>query len=374
MDNNKENIQKDDWANMKFTLGPTCARGLCAKGVSRSDHQLNTYDWLADVPGNAESTDLVEVQFKNTRKGYYHNVNGLDLKKGDWVAVEASPGHDIGVVSMTGRLVTLQIKKANLKSADEIRTVYRFAKDTLGLDMKIGDVEYQGDGGKAIFYYIADERVDFRQLIKVLAETFHVRIEMKQIGARQEAGRIGGTGPCGRELCCATWMKSFSSVGTTAARLQDISPNPQKLAGMCAKLKCCMNYEVDCYMDAAKDFPSKDIILQTMDSDYYFFKQDILAGIITYSTDKRKPVNLETITPARANEIIAMNKEGKKPLSLLEDDKTKAPERPKDMLFGSDLTRFDKAKKKKKKKKKKDQGQQSAANNQQPTNAPEQAK
>ncbi len=399
MDNNKENIQKDDWANMKFTLGPTCARGLCAKGVSRSDHQLNTYDWLADVPGNAESTDLVEVQFKNTRKGYYHNANGLDLKKGDWVAVEASPGHDIGVVSMTGRLVTLQIKKANLKSADEIRTVYRFAKDTdmeryyeaksreeatmiqsrqiakdLGLDMKIGDVEYQGDGGKAIFYYIADERVDFRQLIKVLAETFHVRIEMKQIGARQEAGRIGGTGPCGRELCCATWMKSFSSVGTTAARLQDISPNPQKLAGMCAKLKCCMNYEVDCYMDAAKDFPSRDIILQTMDSDYYFFKQDILAGIITYSTDKRKPVNLETITPARANEIIAMNKEGKKPLSLLEDDKTKAPERPKDMLFGSDLTRFDKAKKKKKKKKKKDQGQQSAANNQQPTNAPEQAK
>ena len=384
---------------MKFTLGPTCARGLCAKGVSRSDHQLNTYDWLADVPGNAESTDLVEVQFKNTRKGYYHNVNGLDLKKGDWVAVEASPGHDIGVVSLTGRLVTLQIKKANLKSADEIRTVYRFAKDTdmeryyeaksreeatmiqsrqiakdLGLDMKIGDVEYQGDGGKAIFYYIADERVDFRQLIKVLAETFHVRIEMKQIGARQEAGRIGGTGPCGRELCCATWMKSFSSVGTTAARLQDISPNPQKLAGMCAKLKCCMNYEVDCYMDAAKDFPSRDIILQTMDSDYYFFKQDILAGIITYSTDKRKPVNLETITPARANEIIAMNKEGKKPLSLLEDDKTKAPERPKDMLFGSDLTRFDKAKKKKKKKKKKDQGQQSAANNQQPTNAPEQAK
>ena len=399
MDNNKENIQKEDWANMKFTLGPTCARGLCAKGVSRSDHQLNTYDWLADVPGNAESTDLVEVQFKNTRKGYYHNVNGLDLKKGDWVAVEASPGHDIGVVSLTGRLVTLQIKKANLKSADEIRTVYRFAKDTdmeryyeaksreeatmiqsrqiakeLGLDMKIGDVEYQGDGGKAIFYYIADERVDFRQLIKVLAETFHVRIEMKQIGARQEAGRIGGTGPCGRELCCATWMKSFSSVGTTAARLQDISPNPQKLAGMCAKLKCCMNYEVDCYMDAAKDFPSRDIILQTMDSDYYFFKQDILAGIITYSTDKRKPVNLETITPARANEIIAMNKEGKKPLSLLEDDKTKAPERPKDMLFGSDLTRFDKAKKKKKKKKKKDQGQQSAANNQQPTNAPEQAK
>lgn len=374
---------------MKFTLGPLCARGLCARGVSRSDHQLNTYDWLADVPGNAESTDLVEVQFKNTRKAYFHNVNNLPLKKGDWVAVEANPGHDIGVVSLTGRLVTLQIKKANLKSADDIRSVYRLARENdmeryheaksreeatmiesrqiaknLGLDMKIGDVEYQGDGNKAIFYYIADERVDFRQLIKVLAETFHVRIEMKQIGARQEAGRIGGTGPCGRELCCATWMKSFSSVGTTAARLQDISPNPQKLAGMCAKLKCCMNYEVDCYMDAAKDFPSREEMLQTMDSDYYFFKQDILAGLITYSTDKRKPVNLETITAKRANEILALNKEGKKPLSMQEDGRAKAPERPKDMLDGSDLTRFDK-KKKKKKKKKKPEGKPKAEDNNQ---------
>ncbi|MBR1839022.1 MAG: hypothetical protein IJ782_00290 [Prevotella sp.] len=366
-----------DYQNMKFTLGPTCARGLCAKGVGRSDHQLNTYDWLADVPGNAESTDLVEVQFKNTRKAYYHNVNGLDLKKGDWVAVEANPGHDIGVVSMTGRLVTLQIKKANLKSADDIRKVYRFAKDTdmdryreaksreeatmiqsrqiakdLGLQMKIGDVEYQGDGNKAIFYYIADERVDFRQLIKVLADTFHVRIEMKQIGARQEAGRIGGTGPCGRELCCATWMMSFSSVSTNAARLQDISPNPQKLAGMCAKLKCCLNYEVDCYMEAGNKMPKKDVVLQTMDSDYYLFKQDILAQTMTYSTDKKKPINLETISVERAQEIIAMNKEGKKPLSLEDDGKAKEAERPKDMLDGSDLTRFDKAKKKKKKKKK----------------------
>ena len=366
-----------DYQNMKFTLGPTCARGLCAKGVGRSDHQLNTYDWLADVPGNAESTDLVEVQFKNTRKAYYHNVNGLDLKKGDWVAVEANPGHDIGVVSMTGRLVTSQIKKANLKSADDIRKVYRFAKDTdmdryreaksreeatmiqsrqiakdLGLQMKIGDVEYQCDVNKAIFYYIADERVDCRQLIKVLAETFHVRIAMKQIGARQEAGRIGGTGPCGRELCCATWMKSFSSVSTNAARFQDISPNPQKLAGMCAKLKCCLNYEVDCYMEAGQKMPTKDIILQTMDSDYYLFKQDILAQMMTYSTDKKKPVNLETITVERAQEIVAMNKEGKKPLSLADDGKAKEAERPKDMLDGSDLTRFDKAKKKKKKKKK----------------------
>ena len=353
-----------------------CGRGLCAKGVGRSDHQLNTYDWLADIPGNNESTDLVEVQFKNTRKGYYHNVNGLDLKKGDWVAVEANPGHDIGVVTLTGRLVSLQVKKANLKSPDEIRKIYRIAKDSdmqtyqeaksreqdtmiesrqiakgLGLDMKIGDVEYQGDGNKAIFYYIADERVDFRQLIKDLAAKFHVRIEMKQIGARQEAGRIGGTGPCGRELCCATWMTHFSSVGTTAARIQDISPNPQKLAGMCAKLKCCMNYEVDCYMEASKKLPSRDEILQTLDNDYYCFKQDILAGLITYSTDKKAPANMETITAERANAIIAMNKEGKKPLSLQEDSKAKEPEKPKDMLHDNDITRFDNTKKKKKKKK-----------------------
>ena len=365
-----------DYQNMKFTLGPTNARGLCARGVGRSDHQLNTYDWLADVPGNAESTDLVEVQFKNTRKAYYHNVNGLDLKKGDWVAVEANPGHDIGVVTLTGRLVSLQIKKANLKSADDIKKVYRFAKDTdmdryreaksreeatmiqsrqiakdLGLDMKIGDVEYQGDGNKAIFYYIADERVDFRQLIKVLAETFHVRIEMKQIDARQEAGRIGGTGPCGRELCCATWMKSFSSVSTGAARIQDISPNPQKLAGMCAKLKCCLNYEADCYLEAGKKLPPRDAVLQTADSDYYLFKQDILSGQVTYSTDKKQAANLETISAERAKEIIEMNKEGKKPLSLAADGKAKEAERPVDMLDGSDLTRFDKAKKKKKKKK-----------------------
>ncbi len=382
-----KNIQDGDVTNEEsgmtsLTWGTFgCSRGLSAKGVSRSDHQLNTYDWLADVPGNAESTDLVEVQFKNTRKGYFHNVNGLDLKKGDWVAVEASPGHDIGVVSLTGRLVTQQIKKANLKSADDIKKIYRFASESdmdryreaksreqgtmiqsrqiskdLGLDMKIGDVEYQGDGNKAIFYYIADERVDFRQLIKVLADTFHVRIEMKQIGARQEAGRIGGTGPCGRELCCATWMKNFSSVSTNAARFQDISPNPQKLAGMCAKLKCCLNYEVDCYMEASKDLPSKEVILQTKDNDYYFFKQDILAGLVTYSTDKRTPANLETITAKRAHEIIQMNKEGEKPLSLQFNGKAKDVERPKDMLDDSDLTRFDKAKKKKKKKSKSKDG------------------
>lgn len=271
-----------DYKNMKFRLWNGCDRGLCCKAVGRQDRQLNTYDWLADVPGNAESTDLVEVQFKNTRKGYYHNVNNLDLKKGDIVAVEANPGHDIGVVTLTGRLVKLQLKKANLKSQDDIKRIYRIAKQVdldkckeaksrehatmiqsrqialdLGLKMKIGDVEYQGDGNKAIFYYIADERVDFRQLIKVLADTFHVRIEMKQIGARQEAGRIGGTGPCGRELCCATWMKNFVSVSTNAARYQDISLNPQKLAGMCAKLKCCLNYEVDNYVEASRKMPPR---------------------------------------------------------------------------------------------------------------------
>lgn len=360
-----------DYNDMKFKMCSGCDRGLCACGVGRQDRQLNMYDWLADVPGNAHSTDLVEVQFKNTRKGYYHNVNNLDLKKGDTVAVEANPGHDIGVVTLTGRLVKLQIKKANLKSPDDIRRIYRIAKpvdiekfkeaksrehDTmiqsrqiskdLGLQMKIGDVEYQGDGNKAIFYYIADERVDFRQLIKVLAETFHVRIEMKQIGTRQEAGRIGGTGPCGRELCCATWMKNFVSVSTNAARHQDISLNPQKLAGMCAKLKCCLNYEVDGYIEASKKIPSKDIILQTLDSDYYQFKTDILAQLITYSTDKNLASNLETVSTQRALDIIEMNKRGVKPMSLLNDGKIKEPEKPIDLLANADISRFDKSKKK----------------------------
>ena len=353
-----------------------CDRGLCSCAVGRQDRQLNTYDWLADVPGNEENTDLVEVQFKHTRKGYYHNVNNLPLKKGDIVAVEASPGHDIGVVTLTGRLVKLQLKKANLKSADDIKRIYRIARQVdmdkfkeakarehatmiesrqiakdLKLDMKIGDVEYQGDGNKAIFYYIADERVDFRQLIKVLADTFHVRIEMQQIGARQEAGRIGGTGPCGRELCCATWMKNFVSVNTGAARYQDISLNPQKLAGMCAKLKCCLNYEVDNYVEAGKKLPSREVVLQTADGDYYFFKADILAGLVTYSTDKNIAANLETITAEQAKKVIELNRKGEKPLSLVEDGKQKANPRPIDLATQENINRFDNAKKKKKKKK-----------------------
>ncbi len=359
----------------KLDMITGCDRGLCKAAVGRQDRQLNTYDWLADVPGNAEETDLVEVQFKHTRKGYYHNVNNLPLKKGDIVAVEANPGHDIGVVTLTGRLVNLQLKKANLKSADDIKRIYRIARQVdmdkfreakarehatmiesreiakgLGLKMKIGDVEYQGDCNKAIFYYIADERVDFRQLIKDLAATFHVRIEMKQIGARQEAGRIGGTGPCGRELCCATWMKNFVSVSTGAARFQDISLNPQKLAGMCAKLKCCLNYEVDDYIEASRQLPSKEVVLQTLDADYYLFKSDILAGMLTYSTDKNLASNLEVISSERAKAIIEMNRRGEKPESLQEDGNVKAVSGPIDLATQESINRFDKAKKKKKRK------------------------
>ena len=366
-----------DFKNMKYELWRGTDRGLCGRGCGRQDHQLNTYDWLADVPGNNATTDLVEVQFKNTRKGYYHNVNNLDLKKGDIVAVEANPGHDIGVVTLTGQLVRLQIKKANIKSPEDIRRIYRIAKETdmekyaaakarehatmiqsreiakgLGLKMKIGDVEYQGDGNKAIFYYIADERVDFRQLIKDLAAAFHVRIEMKQIGARQEAGRIGGTGPCGRELCCATWVRNFSSVSTNAARFQGVSLNPTKLAGMCAKLKCCLNYEVDDYMEAARRLPSREVSLFTLDAEYFLVKTDILSGECTYSTDRKKMANVETISARRAREIIELNRQGEKPLSLLDDGSVKPEAKSADLLADGDLSRFDKFQKKKKKKKK----------------------
>lgn len=366
-----------DFKNMKYELWRGTDRGLCGRGCGRQDHQLNTYDWLADVPGNNATTDLVEVQFKNTRKGYYHNVNNLDLKKGDIVAVEANPGHDIGVVTLTGQLVRLQIKKANIKSPEDIRRIYRIAKEAdmekyaaakarehatmiqsreiakgLGLKMKIGDVEYQGDGNKAIFYYIADERVDFRQLIKDLAAAFHVRIEMKQIGARQEAGRIGGTGPCGRELCCATWVRNFSSVSTNAARFQGVSLNPTKLAGMCAKLKCCLNYEVDDYMEAARRLPSREVSLFTLDAEYFLVKTDILSGECTYSTDRKKMANVETISARRAREIIELNRQGEKPLSLLDDGSVKPEAKSADLLVDGDLSRFDKFQKKKKKKKK----------------------
>lgn len=370
-------------------------RGLCSKGWHTNHYtQLNVCDYMADIPNNTEVTDLVEVQFKNTRKGYFHNSNELELKKGDIVAVEGNPGHDIGIVTLTGTLAALQAKKANLKSEEEIKRVYRLAKEgdmekyeqakarehqtmiesrqiakDLGLEMKIGDVEYQGDGNKAIFYYIADGRVDFRQLIKVLAEVFHVRIEMKQIGARQEAGRIGGFGPCGRELCCSTWMKNFTSVGTAAARFQNLSLNPQKLAGQCAKLKCCMNYEVDQYMEAGRKLPHRDIVLSTQEGEWFFFKADILAGLVSYSTDKHFAANITTITAERAMDIIAQNKRGENPITLAKDA-NKEKVRPVDLATQEDLSRFDaqlasKKKKKKKKNKRNDEQKNLAKDNSQ---------
>ncbi len=355
----------------KFTLN----NGNCELGANacrrNSLHMLPVTDWLADLPENISETDLVEVQFKNTRKGYYHNSSHLPLKKGDVVTVEANPGHDIGEVSLTGRLVAMQMQKNHIDlTRYEIRNIYRFATEQdlrkceeakakeqqtmirarqlakdLQLQMKIGDVEYQGDGTKAIFYYIADERVDFRQLIKVYAETFRVRIEMKQIGARQEAGRIGGTGPCGRELCCSTWLTNFRSVNTNAPRLQNISLNPQKLAGQCAKLKCCLNFEVPVYEDATRDFPDRRINLETQDGTWYFFSANPLKREITYSSAPGKPVNLHTLTPEQANEIIALNNEGKKPYTLGGKETTaEAVESMPDyqnVVGQDDVTRFD---------------------------------
>jgi len=351
-------------------------RGLSAKGCCLHDKQLNTYDYLADVPGAQQMTDLVEVQFKNTHKDYYINSNHLTLQKGDIVAVEGTPGHDIGTVSLTGPLVPLQMSKQRLKADAGTKRIYRLAREVdiekyneakareqdtmirsraiakeLGLDMKIGDVEFQGDGNKAIFYYIADQRVDFRELIKVLAQEFGIRIEMRQIGARQEAGLIGGFGPCGREMCCATWLKNFNTVSTGAARCQDVSLNPQKLAGQCAKLKCCLNYEVSAYTEAAHKLPPRNIHLETEDTIYYFFKADILAGLVSYSTDRHLAVNIVTLTAEQASEVIEMNRRGEKPVSL--SGIPTGNEKPivMDLAEQDSLTRFDKSKRKKKRNK-----------------------
>ena len=335
-------------------------------------NKLECYDWLSDLPESHNETDLVEVQFKNTRKGYYKNSTHIHLEKGDIVAVEGNPGHDIGEVTLTGRLVLLQMKKNGIKLDNpDLKRVYRKAKpndlekyeeaksrehdtmlrarkiaEDLNLDMKIGDVEYQGDGNKAIFYYIADDRVDFRQLIKVLAEVFRVRIEMKQIGARQEAGRIGGIGPCGRQLCCSSWMTNFVSVATSAARYQDISLNPQKLAGQCAKLKCCLNFEVDAYVEGQKKLPSREIALETADNTYYHFKTDIFKRQMTYSTSKEIAANLVTVDASRVFEVIALNKRGIKPDKLeLVDDQQPQRKDFEDVVGQDSLTRFDKNKK-----------------------------
>ena len=346
--------------------------GCCAK--------LHVTDWMKDIQPSSRKTDLVEVRFKNTRKDYYENVNNLKLEIGDLVAVESSPGHDIGIVSLMGELVHLQMQKYKVTlNNGEYRKIYRKAKSNdidkwkeaiarehqtmirsrqitaeLNLAMKIGDVEFQGDGTKAIFYYIADERVDFRQLIRVLAETFHIRIEMKQIGARQEAGRIGGIGPCGREICCSTWLNNFVSVSTTAARTQEISLNPQKLAGQCGKLKCCLNYELSSYIDAQRDFPPVHIPLETQNGSFYFLKADVLGGTFLYTQQGSAPSAQIAVPVSRVKEIQRMNRKGMKP-DKLDSGEKKAIEQDADSFHNvvgqEDLTRFDRPKKSNRKKK-----------------------
>ena len=331
-------------------------------------NKLDSFNWLKSIPGGDGENEIVEIRFKNTRKGFYRNVNQLRLEIGDVVAVEASPGHDIGRVSMVGKLVTAQLRELKVQpSADDMKKVYRKAKavdiqkweeakkletptmlrsrylsEELKLNMKIGDVEYQGDKTKAIFYYITDVRVDFRQLIKVLADEFRVRIEMRQIGARQEAGRIGGIASCGRELCCSTYITNFVSVTTTHAKYQDLSLNPQKLAGQCSKLKCCLNFELDCYVDAQKNFPPKDVRLELADSTAWFQKMEVQKGVYWYSADPHAPVNLTAVPVSRVREIQEMNKKGKKPERLIVfDESVESQSESVDLLKNNSLTRFD---------------------------------
>lgn len=332
--------------------------------------KLTVFNWMEDTPKGCPPSDIVEVRFKNTRKGFFLNNSNLNLNVGDIVAVEAALGHDIGIVSLTGELVReqMELKKVDLER-NPLKKIYRKAKPhdiekwqqaialehetmiksriiaaDLGLDMKIGDVEYQGDKTKAIFYYIASDRVDFRKLIKILAETFHIRIEMKQIGARQEAGRIGGIGSCGRKLCCSTFITNFISVSTSAARYQDISLNPQKLAGQCGKLKCCLNYEVDAYIDEQKDFPSTNIWLNTGEGMLYHQKTDIFGRNMSYSFDKEGRGALIKLSVERVKEIIAMNKRGQIPAKAIDVEKEPANIKYTDGVGEESLNRFDEKK------------------------------
>jgi cell fate regulator YaaT (PSP1 superfamily) len=335
--------------------------------------KLSVFDWLWDLPEAVKSSDLVEVQFKNTRKGYFVNSNHVPIVKGDIVAVESSPGHDIGIVTLMGDLVKRQIRKNNIDmNRYEVKRVYRVAKSTdlekweraktrehktmirareiaknLNLDMKIGDVEFQGDGNKAIFYYIADGRVDFRQLIKHFADEFRVRIEMKQIGARQEAGRIGGIGPCGRQLCCSSWMSKFTSVSTTSARYQELSLNPQKLAGQCGKLKCCLNYEIDSYVEAQGKLPNTNIPLETEIGTFYHQKTDVHKALLTYSASTKSGMSMVTIPAERVSEIIILNRKGIRPRKL-EKEVSKEIETKElgyqNVVGQDDLKRFDRSK------------------------------
>ena len=357
-------------------MGRGCSFCNCTSECSATPHEgcykLHSSDWLEQFPNNLPD-DIVEVRFKNTRRSFYRNVNNLPLKRGDIVAVEASPGHDIGIVSLTGDMVARQMFRIGFTPmGGEFKKIYRKAKpydiekwqeaialehDTMirsrriaadmGLNMKIGDVEYQGDKIKAIFYYIADERVDFRELIKVFAEQFRIRVEMKQIGARQEAGRIGGLGACGRELCCASWIPSFSSVTTNAARVQEISLNPQKLAGQCSKLKCCLVYEYDSYSDARREFPRVKEPLQALDGEYFLVKSDILARTMSFSSAPNSLTNLITLPIERVREIIALNRRGHKVETLWSEDITPVEQEPDFVnVIGEDsITRFDKSKK-----------------------------
>ncbi|MFL5764806.1 MAG: stage 0 sporulation family protein [Bacteroidia bacterium] len=358
----------------------SCGTGGCNK--------LNVFDWLAnmELPGGLSVCDIVEVRFKNSRKGFFRNVNSLQLNVGDVVAVEATGGHDIGVISISGELVRLQMRKRNIKDdSEEIKKVYRKAKPAdiekwqeaqgleqatmyrartcavrLNLQMKISDVEYQGDRTKAIFYYTADDRVDFRELIKVLADEFKVRIEMRQIGARQEAGRLGAIGSCGRELCCSTWLTDFRSVSTSAARYQQLSLNPLKLAGQCGKLKCCLNYELDSYMDALHDFPEvNNVKLETERGRAFHQKTDIFRRTMFFSyTDE--PDKFIPLPVDRVKEIMEMNKNSVKPEDLqIKAVAPKIVERKLDYenVVGQDsLTRFDKSKKSKNRNKKRSGG------------------
>ncbi len=357
--------------------GSSCSSGGCNK--------MNVFDWLSDMslPPGQKPFDVVEVRFKNNRKEFFRNVNDLALGMGDVIAVESSPGHDIGTVSLSGELVKNQLKRKNINAADPaMKKVYRKAKQNdidkwmeaqalekaslvkarefairLGLQMKIGDVEYQGDKTKAVFYYTAEDRVDFRELIKVMAEDFRVRIEMRQIGARQEAARLGGIGSCGRELCCSTWLTDFRSVTTSAARYQQLSLNPLKLAGQCGKLKCCLNYELDSYLDALKDFPEATDI-ETVRGRARHQKTDIFKGVMYY-TFFDEPDQFIAVPNFRAKELIEMNKRGEKAEVLVIQVKEKVEVKQPDFenVVGQDsLTRFDKAKSSNNKRKKKKSG------------------
>ncbi len=355
----------------------TSGGGSCSKSGSCSSYKLSVFDWLSDIelPHGQALFDCVEVHFKNSRKDFYRNTTNLSLNVGDVVAVETTSGHDIGTITLTGELVKKQMRKNKVAfDSPEIKKIYRLAKttdiekwiesqqleiDTMykartiaieqGLDMKISDVEYQGDKTKAIFYYTAEARVDFRELIKRLAEEFKIRIEMKQIGVRQEASRLGGIGSCGRELCCSTWLTDFRSVSTSAARYQQLSLNPQKLAGQCGKLKCCLNYELDAYTDALKIFPDTSIMLETEKGSAFYRKMDIFKNMMWYSY-KHEAIQFIEMKVERVNEIIAMNKKGQKPSDLVayvEPIKKEFIEPDYANVVGQDsLTRFDNPKKK----------------------------